>query len=373
MIFFCIERIPGMHYLIACLASLLLTSILVPLVIRLATVCKCVDVPGRRHIHKKITPRWGGVAFFAGVLPVLLVLHAESAMTSYILASFLLVGIGAIDDRYGLNPVAKFAANAAAASIVIFGGNAVIHSIGTFGSVVSVELGWLSIPFTYLGIIGVTNAINLLDGLNGLAGGVSFLGFLIMGIIAVTAGNITVALVCFAFAGALVAFLLFNFPNAKIFMGDAGSTFLGFSLALMSVQLTQTAGSPVEPMLPVLVLLLPIFDTLRVLLVRLVNHRNPFKADKSHLHHLIVRKKISPVAAVVLLWSVTAVFGGTALALAPATSGMYLAIVLFASVLLSFFAVSLTWRRRTQRSWRLGVYEAANRRTETSIAKLGTQ
>lgn len=178
-------------------------------------------------------------------------------MASYLAASFLLVGVGIIDDRYDLGWKVKFAANAAAATIVIFGGNAVISHIGTFGTIRSVELGWLSIPFTYFCIIGVTNAINLIDGLNGLAGGVSLLGFLFIGAAAAATGNVTVALLCFAFVGALGAFLLFNFPNAKIFMGDSGSLFLGFSLSLMAIHLTQDAGSSVEPMMPTVVLLLP--------------------------------------------------------------------------------------------------------------------
>ena len=160
--------------------------------------------------------------------------------------------------------------------IVIFGGNTVITHVGTFGAIKSVELGWLSIPFTYFSIIGVTNAINLIDGLNGLAGGVSLIGFLFIGIAAASTGNVMVALVCFAFVGALVAFLLFNFPNAKIFMGDSGSLFLGFSLSLMAIHLTQGANSPVEPMMPVVVLLLPIFDALRVLFVRLMSQEKPF-------------------------------------------------------------------------------------------------
>ncbi len=337
-----------MKFIVPCLVSFLLTAVLTPLVMRLAKRYNCLDVPDERRRHKKTTPRWGGVAFFAGVLPVLYFVNGGGALTSYIVASFLLVGIGVIDDRKGLGWKVKMSVMAAAATLVIFGGNVVVHQIGSFGSLGRVELGWLAIPFTYFCIIGVTNAINLLDGLDGLAGGVSLLAFLFMGIAAVLAGNIPMALVCFALVGALGAFLLYNFPDARIFMGDSGSIFLGFSLALMAVLLTQDASAPVEPLFPVLVLLLPIFDTLRVLTVRLLNRKNPFQGDNLHLHYRLVQNNLSPACAVLLLWSVTAIFGGIALILMDKTSAFYLVVMLNAALFLSLFAAMLTQRRQTR-------------------------
>lgn len=344
-----------MKFIIPCLASFMLTAVITPMVIRLAKACNCLDVPGGRRLHKKTTPRWGGVAFFAGVLPFLFMGNSGGILTSYIVASFLLVGMGVIDDLKSLGWKTKFAGMAAAATIVIFGGNIAVHHIGTYGSLGRVDLGRLSIPFTYISIIGITNAINLIDGLNGLAGGVSLLGFLFMGIAALLAGNIMVALVCFAFVGALAAFLLYNFPDARIFMGDSGSTFLGFSLALTAVFLTQDAGSSVDSMFPVLVLLIPIFDTLRVLFVRLLNGKNPFHADTLHLHYLMVQKHVSPVNVALLFWLSTAVLGGIALTLTTGTSVPYLVVVLQASLLLGLFAASLTQRRQTGAEYRLNM------------------
>ncbi len=342
-----------MKYVIPCLSSFLLTVAIMPLVIRLANACNCLDVPGGRRLHDWITPRWGGVAFFAGVLPLLLIENRNGALTSYIIASCLLVGLGMMDDLRSLSWKTKLAGMTAAATIVIFGGDISVHHIGSYGSLGRVELGWLSIPVTYLGIIGITNAINLLDGLNGLAGGVSLLGFLFMGIAAALSGNVMIALVCFAFVGALAGFLLYNFPNARVFMGDSGSIFLGFSLSLTAVNLTQEANSAVDSMFPVLVLLIPIFDTLRVLVVRLLNGKNPFQADRLHLHYLILEKNISAVTVVLLFWFVTVLFGGIALTVAK-TSAQYLIVVLYASLLLSLFAVSLTRKRQTPEEGRLG-------------------
>ncbi|KAB0670438.1 peptidylprolyl isomerase [Oryzomonas sagensis] len=330
-----------MKPVIPCLVSFLLTAAVMPFVIRIATACRCLDAPGGRRLHSKTTPRWGGVAFFVGVLPFLFMENDTGALTPYIVASFLLVGMGAIDDLASLGWKTKFAGMTAAATIVIFCGDLTIHHVGTYGPLGLVALGWLSTPFTYLSVIGITNAINLLDGLNGLAGGVSLLGFLFMGITALLTGNMPVAVVCFAFAGALGAFLLYNFPNARIFMGDSGSLFLGFSLSFTAVLLTQDAKSPVDCLFPVLVLLIPIFDTLRVLFVRLMNGRNPFQADTLHLHYLMVRKNISPVNVTLLFWTLTALFGGIALFLTNRASTSYLGFVLSASAFLGLLSASL--------------------------------
>ncbi|ABB32390.1 FKBP-type peptidyl-prolyl isomerase domain protein [Geobacter metallireducens RCH3] len=331
-----------MRLVIPCITSFLITAVLTPFVIRIATACRCVDVPGERRLHRRPTPRWGGAAFFAGVLPFLFVESHGGALASFIAASFILVGMGMVDDLSSLDWKMKFAVMAAAATIVIFGGNVTINHIGVFGSLGRLDLGMLSIPFTYIGIIGITNAINLLDGLDGLAGGVSLLGFLFMGIAALLTGNVPVAVICFAYVGALGAFLLFNFPNARIFMGDTGSLFLGFSLAFVAVLLTQGVQDSVDSMFPVLVLLIPIFDTLRVLLVRLLKKKNPFRADNLHLHYLMVRRNIPPAHVTLLFWGGTALFGSIALLLTNRPSVSYLSVVLYAASFLGLTAASLT-------------------------------
>lgn len=342
-----------MKLIMTCLASFLLTAITMPHVIRLATECGCLDIPGERRLHNKVTPRWGGIAFFAGVLPILLIESGSSTLVSYIIASIILVGMGLIDDLKPLGWKIKFSVIGAAAAIVIFGGGLTIQQIGSYGFLSSSDLGWLSIPITFIGIIGITNAINLLDGLNGLAGGVSLLGFLFMGIAALITGNIMVAVICFAFVGALAAFLLYNFPNASVFMGDAGSLFLGFSLAIMAILLTQDKALSIEALFPVLVLLIPIFDTLRVLAVRLLNGKNPFKADNLHLHYLLLQNNFSPVMATLLFWSTTALLGGIAISLIKSPSMSYLNILLFALVLLTLFTACLTRNQQNLKGYHL--------------------
>ena len=330
-----------MKFVIPCCSSFLLTAVLTPLVILLATWCRCLDLPGTRRVHQRVTPRWGGLAFFAGVLPVLLYIEPEDGLAGFIAGCFLLVGVGVVDDLKSLGWGIKMAAMATAATLVIFVGDMTIHQIGYFGTAGRLELGWYSIPFTYLCIIGVTNAINLIDGLDGLAGGISLIAFLFMGIAAAGSGNLPAVLLCLAYVGALAAFLLFNFPVAKIFMGDSGSIFLGFSLSFMAIWLTQEAGSTIEPMFPLLVLLLPVFDTLRVLIVRMWNGKNPFKADNLHLHHLMLKLDFSPVTAVLLFWLMTAAFGSIALKLTGSTSELYFLAVLCSFLFLVFFAAGL--------------------------------
>ena len=328
-----------------------LTLALLPVTIHLARKYKCVDEPGGRRIHCEPTPRWGGIAFFLGILPVFLFVGLGRVFFSYLAASFFLVVIGGIDDRRELGFSTKFFAMLAAITTVVAGGGIQIQQIGTYGSLGLVKLGIVAIPFTYLCIIGVTNAINLIDGLNGLAGGLSFFACLFMGVAAYISRNFELASVCLGFTGALAGFLLHNFgTQASIFMGDSGSLFLGFSLAVFSILLTQDPRFHVEPLFPVLVLLIPIFDTLRVMGTRIFNGRSPFKADTTHLHHLLLSRGLPVTGIVTMLWSLTLIQGVTAVLLIRRTSMPYLMIVLGASLLFSIFAASLFKERAKSKS-----------------------
>jgi UDP-GlcNAc:undecaprenyl-phosphate/decaprenyl-phosphate GlcNAc-1-phosphate transferase len=329
---------------------LVLTLLMTPSVMRLAGKYGCIDHPGGRRVHCDPTPRWGGLAFFAGVLPIFFFIQLDNRIISYLAASFLLVIVGAIDDWKQLDFKIKLLAVLAAITIVVLGGDVVVRDIGTYGSIGEIRLGVLAIPFTYLCIVGVTNAMNLIDGLNGLAGGISFIASLFMAAVAYLSGNHLLAGLCLAFAGAVGAFLRYNMlTRAHIFMGDSGSLFLGFSLSVFSIMLTQDPQYRVEPMFPVLVLLVPVFDTLRVMGVRLLSGRNPFKADTNHLHHLLLMAGFSPKKSVFLLWSLTTALGLAAtLVHFRGTSTPYLIVVLTGSIFLSLFADSLGRRARTR-------------------------
>ena len=328
------------------LIPLLLTLLITPMVIRLAIKYNCIDNPGKRSFHKNPTPRWGGLAFFIGILPIFLFIEMNRQIASYLIASFLLITMGGIDDWKPLGWKIKLLGSILATTIVIFGGEVIIYHIGSYSFFGKVSLEMLSTPFTYLSVIGVTNAINLIDGLNGLASGVSLIAFLFIGIAAHLSGNHVLGLMAIAFIGALAGFLRYNFPKARIFMGDSGSLFLGFSLAVFSILLTQDERFHIEPMFPVMVLLIPIFDTLRIMLVRAFKLRNPFKADKIHLHHLLVRRGFSSVSTVIFFWSLTFIYGLIAILMIKMTSTPYLVVVLLNFFILSLFAHSLGRKRR---------------------------
>jgi UDP-GlcNAc:undecaprenyl-phosphate/decaprenyl-phosphate GlcNAc-1-phosphate transferase len=327
---------------------LVLTLLMTPSVIWLAGKYGCIDHPGGRRVHCDPTPRWGGLAFFAGVLPIFFFIQLDDRLISYLVASILLVMVGAVDDWKHLGSTVKLLAILAAITIVVFGGDIVVRQIGTYGSVGQIQLGSLAIPFTCLCIVGVTNAMNLIDGLNGLAGGISFIASLFMAVVAYLSGNHLLAGLCLAFAGAVGAFLRYNMlTRAHVFMGDAGSLFLGFSLSVFSIMLTQDPQYHVEPMYPMLVLLVPIFDTLRVMGLRVFSGKNPFEADTNHLHHLLLKAGFSPKKSVLLLWSLTAALGlAASLIHFRGTSTPYLIVVLTGSIFLSLFADSLGKRRK---------------------------
>jgi len=320
----------------------LLTLALLPVIIHLARKWNCIDEPGGRRVHEEPTPRWGGLAFFGGILPLFYFIPLDRAYFSYLAASFLLVVMGGIDDRRSVGLPVKLFTMLLAITTVVFGGDLVIKQLGTYGHMGLVKLGIVAIPFTYLCIIGVTNSINLIDGLNGLAGGLSLLGSLFIGMAAYLSRNFELAGVCMGFTGALAGFLLYNFgTKASIFMGDSGSLFLGFSLSVFSIMLTQNPRFHVEPMFPVLVLLVPIFDTLRVMGTRLFSGKNPFKADTTHLHHLLLARGFPVTGIVTMLWSLTLVLGMAAILLIHRTSMPYLMAVLGASLVFSVFVNAL--------------------------------
>jgi UDP-GlcNAc:undecaprenyl-phosphate GlcNAc-1-phosphate transferase len=327
------------------LIPLFFTLFITPIIIRLARRYNCIDIPGKRRFHKYPTPRWGGVAFFIGVIPIFFFLEIDKQIASYLVASFILIILGGIDDWKPIGWRIKFLGIILATTVVAFVGDTVVHHIGTYGSYGKVGLGILSIPFTYFSVVGVTNAINLIDGLNGLAGGMSLIAFLFISIAAYLSGNYVLAIMSIAFVGALGGFLRYNFPRAKIFMGDSGSLFLGFSLAVFSIFLTQNENFRVEPMFPVMILLIPIFDTLRVMLVRAFNLKNPFRADKTHIHHLLVRRKFSSVNAVIFLWSISIILGLLAVLIIKKASTPYLVITLMTSLILSLYIDSIAKRR----------------------------
>jgi len=283
-------------------AAFITSFSIVPLVTSFAHNRGAVAIPGRRHTHLYPTPKLGGIAIASGVLIISpIIFPIDRVIGSYLLASSVMLLLGIIDDIRGANWKVKLAFTVIATLIMKFGGGVWINNIGDLFGIGEIKLGIWGIPFTIFAVFGVVNAINLIDGLNGLACGVSSIAFVSFAIFASISGNETVLVLSIASLGATLGLFRYNYPRARIFMGDSGSLFLGFSLAMLAILLTQGEGT-VNPMIPVIILGIPIFDTVRVLFIRIINRKHPFRGDKTHLHHLMKRSGIPLNRVVKTIW-----------------------------------------------------------------------
>jgi UDP-GlcNAc:undecaprenyl-phosphate GlcNAc-1-phosphate transferase len=287
-----------------------------PLIMLLANNSGAVALPGGRHIHSRPTPKFGGIAIALSVFAISpFIIPVNRVIGSYVAASAIMLLLGIIDDMRGINWKIKLTLSITATSIMIFGTGIWIESLGNLFGLGEVHLGYWGIPFTFFAVFGVINAINLTDGLNGLACGVSSIAFLSFSIFASMIGNETVFYLSLINLGATLGLFRYNYPKAKIFMGDSGSMFLGFSLAVLAILLTQEREAVIRPMVPVIILGIPIFDTVRVLVFRIISRKHPFRADKTHLHHLMMRSGINPNHVVKIIWILSALMSALAFVL----------------------------------------------------------
>jgi UDP-GlcNAc:undecaprenyl-phosphate GlcNAc-1-phosphate transferase len=292
-----------MEMLYGFVVAMTVTMALIPLLIRIAQRAHIVDLPGPRKVHASPIPRVGGIAMAVGVLLALLLWgHFDHMMESFCAGVLILLVFGVWDDRVTLGPGAKFLGQALAAVIAMLWGGVSIASI-TLADRLMLP-GWIAAPLTFLFLVGATNAINLSDGLDGLAGGMALLCLGALALLALTVGNLAVGLVALVVAGAILGFLRFNTHPARVFMGDCGSQILGFSVAVLSVQLTQDPQVPLSSALPLLLLGVPIIDTLMVMTERILAGRSPFKADRNHIHHRLLALGLGHHEAVMAIYVV---------------------------------------------------------------------
>lgn len=301
-----------MIFLSTLVLSLFITLSLVPLFRNLAVKLRAVDMPAPRKVHQQPMPKTGGLAMVAGVLiPIVLWVPPNPMLRPLLLSSVVIVAFGFLDDIINLGFKAKFLAQFFAALVMVLYGGVKITSLGTLlpdGMLLPV---YLSVPLTVFVIVGVTNAINLADGLDGLAGGISLLIFGCIGLLAFTSGNILITLIAAAMAGAIFGFLRFNTFPATVFMGDAGSQFLGFLAITLALSLTQK-NIPYSPLLPLLLLGFPVLDTLTVMMGRIYHGKSPFKADTNHFHHKLMRLGLYHSEAVMVIYVVQALLVSSA-------------------------------------------------------------
>ena len=290
-----------------------------PLVKALSVKVGAIDVPrdGRR-MHDHPIPRMGGLAIFLGfIISVLLLMPLDQPKQGMLLGAVIIVVLGIFDDIYALSAKLKFAVQIGAALIAVLMGNQIdyLSNPNIFSSDPYWHLGVLSIPISVLWIVAITNAVNLIDGLDGLACGVSTISSMTMLVIALTVAEAQVAILMAALAGACIGFLPYNLNPAKIFMGDTGSTFLGFVLATVSIQGLFKSYAIISFAVPFLVLGLPIFDTCFAILRRLARGQSPMAPDRGHIHHRLIDMGFTQKQAVAVLYLISAILGLSAVVL----------------------------------------------------------
>jgi len=247
----------------------------------------------------------GGLAIYAGFWATVLLTQALSReLIAFGVGSLLILASGVWDDSRDIPPWIKLAFQFAATLIVVFYGGVRITFVTSFFSANPQDLGWLALPLTVAWIVGLTNAVNLVDGLDGLAAGISGIAAVTIGIIARMESFSSAGTLAMILGVCALAFLRYNFHPAKLFMGDTGALFLGYSLAVLSIMGFTKMATTMSLFLPILVLGVPIFDTLLAIVRRLVNHTPIFSPDKDHLHHRLLQTGLSHKNVVFVVYGV---------------------------------------------------------------------
>lgn len=316
------------------LIAFLLTLCGTPYVRKIAIRVRALDVPGERKIHQGEMPRMGGLAICLGFWLVLLATQELSREMVGVLGGGLLIClVGMWDDLRGAAPWTKLSVQILAALFAIRMGIRVEFLTHPFENVFI--LSYLSYPVTILWIIGITNAVNLIDGLDGLAAGVSAIAAVTLGVVSLLEGMHQPALLAFILAASVLGFLKHNFYPAKIFMGDTGSLFLGFNLAVIAI-LGLTKTTTIFPLfLPVFILGIPIIDTLFAIFRRFHKGEPIFSPDKEHLHHRLLALGLTHRGTVLVICGVSLILGLSAVLMALVTTPQGMLIML--AVILGVF------------------------------------
>ena len=306
-----------MKYIEVSVIAFIVSFILTPYMAHVGKKQNMLDIPSHRKIHEEAIPNLGGIVIFFGfLLSLLFVVQIEGQVKALLIGGVIILLLGVVDDIANLSPKHKFAIQMIPALIVIIYNSDLINSF-IVNQLRSFDLlGYLLYPILIFWIVGVTNSINLIDGLDGLACGVSIIALITFLILGLKLNLEALNLISIALAGSMLAFLRFNFYPAKIFLGDSGSTFAGFVLASTGALWVLNSRTAFFIFIPVIILALPIFDTLFAIWRRYRGHRPIFQADKGHLHHRLLARGISHKNVVLILWGISAICSVIALIIA---------------------------------------------------------
>jgi UDP-GlcNAc:undecaprenyl-phosphate GlcNAc-1-phosphate transferase len=331
-------------------AAAFLSALLTPVLIRVAKVLALIDSPRTGKIHLRPTPTGGGLALWAAFFVVLWAtaltrLNVEweelRPLIGLTVAGLLITGLGLWDDWHGLGALPKLAVQVPVAVLVWVAGFRVDLLTNPFGA--DLALGALSLPFTLLWVLAVVNAVNLIDGLDGLATGIAMIAALTLAAVGFARGEILVLLLSATLAGSLAGFLPFNFPPARIFLGDTGSLLVGLLLAVTALVENRKATLALTLAVPMVAMLVPMLDTFLAIVRRVRNGRHPFRGDTDHLHHRLLTLGLTGRGAVFLMWGASLYFGALAflLSVLPKRQALWAVLVVAAGV---YAAFAFLWR-----------------------------
>src|SRR5690625_803299 len=318
---------------IALISSFFLTFPIKKLAIKL----NVFDFPNFRKIHKHITPLLDGIAIFIGVTLGLLYLRpTDDHFIGILLGSFVIIIVGVIDDKYDLRPIIKLFGQIIAATIVISSG--LIIEKFTLPFIGTIDLGVFSVLITILWIVGITNAVNFMDGLDGLATGISTIALTVMLIMAIIDLQVFAAYLCIVLIGSNLGFLYHNFYPAKIYMGDTGSNFLGYMIAVISMLGLFKNIAILSFVIPVVILAVPIFDTLFAIIRRITNKQKISKTDNKHIHYQLLHVVFTYRQSVLIMYTFSLLFGILAIVFVNASSTVTFIVTFIILVLIHLLA-----------------------------------
>ena len=330
----------GHNVFLIVFVTFLASIILVPISKKIAIHIGAIDKPNARKVHTKPTPRLGGLAIFLSFLfGYMLYGEITSQMLSILIGSFILILVGIIDDINPIKARYKLIGQIISAAIVVYFGNIYFEEVTFLGLNLSFGTFWGKILSTIF-IVAITNAINLIDGLDGLSSGISSIYFLTIAIIAFILnqlGGLDVIL-CLIMLGATLGFLVYNFPPAKIFMGDSGSLFMGFIISVIAL-LGFKVATFTSLIVPIVILAIPIFDTILAIFRRILKKESIGKADKEHFHHQLLKMKYSPTASILIIYAIDILFASISIFYVLGDNKIAMAIYIILMILLLFIVI----------------------------------
>ncbi|HAR7074168.1 TPA: undecaprenyl/decaprenyl-phosphate alpha-N-acetylglucosaminyl 1-phosphate transferase [Staphylococcus aureus] len=286
--------------------TMIVSLTITPIVIAISKRLNLVDKPNFRKVHTKpISVMGGTVILFSFLIGIWIGHPIETEIKPLIIGAIIMYVLGLVDDIYDLKPYIKLAGQIAAALVVAFYGVTIDFISLPMGT--TIHFGFLSIPITVIWIVAITNAINLIDGLDGLASGVSAIGLITIGFIAILQANIFITMICCVLLGSLIGFLFYNFHPAKIFLGDSGALMIGFIIGFLSL-LGFKNITIIALFFPIVILAVPFIDTLFAMIRRVKKGQHIMQADKSHLHHKLLALGYTHRQTVLLIYSISILF-----------------------------------------------------------------